>query len=474
MSKTTKGIKKPFYVKRTLMASERRGPSRSRRAASTQMADLEVWRPSSDSLAPLSSEFTGSVLTGQDHWKRQSGSQQSPDGGLSGRSRPSRRVGKLSLSSSGSYIVEWRWSGHGSDGPSEQDSCGHWSSSMSDSLQEMMCSPLPGQVPVEPKVASIGLPAQGAVEASPANKSSAAKPTKYREKKGLCGFLRSVWKALKRHFGCGCHCSAMTVVEPFVPPPDLDPEPDPDHSAVKHNNESFASLFKVGKMIGCGGFGRVYEGIRRFDGKKVAIKQISKIDNNRYLAIPGHPEPLVTEVALLLMMRQEPRSPYVIQLHEWFEHPRKFTLVMEYPEPCESLLAFINRNPELDEPTTRVIIRQAVLAVQHCIERGVFHNDVHAGNFLIKKNTLELKLIDFGCGQLLSSDGYESGVYLGIHTYRPPEVFTDTRFHAVPTNVWALGVLLYEMTNDYPPFDNKMEIIRGKVIFVNSNLSKGE
>ncbi|XDV48717.1 hypothetical protein PO909_018096 [Leuciscus waleckii] len=190
-----------------------------------------------------------------------------------------------------------------SDGPSEQDSCGNWSLSRSDSLQEMMCSPLPGQVPVGPTVTSNGLTPQGAVEASPANKSSTENPSECRKRNGICSFLMSTWKAMKQHFGCCCHSSAVDVVEPFVPPPNLDPEPDPDHSVVKPNN---------GKMIGSGGFGRVYEGTRKFDGKKVAIKQISKIDNNRYLDIPGHPEPLVTEVALLLMMRQEPSSPYVI------------------------------------------------------------------------------------------------------------------------------------------------------------------
>jgi serine/threonine protein kinase len=115
------------------------------------------------------------------------------------------------------------------------------------------------------------------------------------------------------------------------------------------------------------------------------------------------------------MMRQEPISPYVIQLYDWFEHPRKFTLIMEFPEPCESLLDFITRNPQLDETTARVLMRQAVLAVKHCIERGVFHNDVHAQNFLLRKNMLELKLIDFGSGHLLSADGYESDIYVGEH-----------------------------------------------------------
>ncbi|XP_051738270.1 aurora kinase A-like isoform X12 [Ctenopharyngodon idella] len=503
-----------------------RGASRSRRAASSQTAGQEVWRPSSDDrhqdplpdqtrtlsqelpgyLTPLPSESVF-VSTGQDHWRRkwQSSSQQSPDDGRPSNpfKRPatwSRRDSSpgimstsslslsednvkrrfcresLSLSSRGSYSVCWRWSGDGSESPNEQGSCGNRCLSRSDSLEEWMSPPLPGQVPVEPTETSNGRTAQGAMESSPVNKSSTEKPTEWRKRKRFRSFLKMLWKAMKSPFSCCCHSSAVDVVEPFVPPPDLepsaDPEPSPDHSRVKTNNESFESLFNVGEMIGSGGFGRVYEGTRKFDGKKVAIKRIRKTANNRYLDIPGHPEPLVTEVALLLMMRQEPISPYIIQLYNWFEHPRKFTLVMEYPEPCESLLDFIIRHPQLDETTARVIMRQAVLAVQHCIEHGVFHNDVHAQNFLLKKNTLELKLIDFGCGQLFSSDGYESNIYLGLLDYCPPEVFAEPRFHAVAANVWALGVLLYEMVNACSPFWDRMEIKQAKVTFQNTNLSK--
>ncbi|KAG1974145.1 serine/threonine-protein kinase pim-2-like [Pimephales promelas] len=395
------------------------GCSRTRGPSSTQTAGLEVWRLRSVDLPPLSSGSSGSsVFTEQAHMRKwQSRSQLSPD-------------------------------------------------------DEFMCPPLPGQVPVEPTVTSTGPTAQGAVEASPANRSSTGKPTLCRKRKGIRGFLRRVWKAMRHRFGCCCHCSAVDDVEPFAPPADLDPEPDPDHSAVKPNNESFESLFNIGEMIGSGGFGRVFKGTRKFDGKKVAIKEINKIDNNRYLVIPGHPEPLVTEVALLLLMRQEPRSPYIIQLYEWFEHPEKFTLVMEYPEPCESLLDFIRRNSTLHETTARVIMRQAVLAVQHCIERGVFHNDVHADNFLLMKNKLEVKLIDFGCGQLLSSDGYESSKYLGLPDSCPPEAYTGPRFHAIPTNVWSLGVVLYEMVNACSPFFGRTDITQGEVIFENSNLSK--
>ncbi|XP_067277555.1 serine/threonine-protein kinase pim-2-like isoform X1 [Pseudorasbora parva] len=489
------------------------GRSRSRRASFSQTAGQEVWRPGSDDrdqdplpdpthtpilelpshLAALSSEFSVSAGPTDRRSEWQSGSRRSQDDGHPSTPSKSFRRGIMStsslslsediivrrfcretfsLSSRGSYIVDWRWSGDRSDSRNEQGSCSDCSLSRSDSLEEWTCPPLPGQVPVEPAETSHGL-----MEASPV-KSSTEKPSVCRKRKGVGPFLRNAWKAMKRSLLCCC-LSAVDVVETFVPPADLEPEPDPgpsspdpDHAGVKPNNDSFETLYHVGEMIGSGGFGRVFKGTRKFDGKKVAIKQMRKIDNNCYLDIPGHPEPLVTEVALLLMMRKEPISPYVIQLYDWFEHPRTFSLIMEFPEPCESLLDFIIRDPQLDETTARVLMRQAVLAVQHCIEHGVFHNDVHAQNFLVKTNTLELKLIDFGCGQLLSADGYERKIYRGIQAYCPPEVFTESRFHAVPTNVWALGVLLFEMVNARSPFGNRTDITQAKVTFQNSNLSK--
>uniref|UniRef100_A0A9J7YNK0 non-specific serine/threonine protein kinase n=1 Tax=Cyprinus carpio carpio TaxID=630221 RepID=A0A9J7YNK0_CYPCA len=162
---------------------------------------------------------------------------------------------------------------------------------------------------------------------------------------------------------------------------------------------------------------------------QVAIKRIQKTVRDQYLQTTVHPKPLITEVALMLMMRQGPISPYVIQLYEWFEHPQVFTLIMENPDPCESLFDFINNNPNMNEKTARLIMCQAVQAVQHCIERG-------------------------------------------IQAYFPPELFTCGKFHAVSTNVWALGVLLYEMVNTCSPFCNITEITKAKIRFENPDLSK--
>ncbi|XP_026100608.1 serine/threonine-protein kinase pim-2-like [Carassius auratus] len=274
---------------------------------------------------------------------------------------------------------------------------------------------------------------------------------------------------MKKPFCC------QNKVEPFVPPPELDdPElsPVPEPSDCVPTNESISTRYIVQNIIGEGGYGKVYEGIRVSDGKKVAIKRIKKTVRDHYLQTTVHPKPLITEVALMLTMKQGPISPYVIQLYEWFEHPQVFTLVMENPDPCESLLDFINNNPNMNETTARLIMCQAVQAVLHCIEHGVFHNDIHPDNILLRKHTLELKLIDFGCGHLLSSNGYNRSQYRGIQAYYPPELFTCGRFYATSTNVWALGVLLYEMVNTCSPFCNITEITQAEIRFENPDLSK--
>ncbi|KAK2896441.1 hypothetical protein Q8A67_010929 [Cirrhinus molitorella] len=208
--------------------------------------------------------------------------------------------------------------------------------SNSDSYQEECSFVLPGEVPVESVGASACLRlkalsklddstpdiiSKDSIERLQLEASVPQKATEeHKKKKGVRSFFKRVWKAVKRPF------RSKNRVEPFVPPaPELDdPEPDnqepspaPESLDFVPTNESIHSRYRVKNIIGQGGYGKVYEGIRISDGKKVAIKRIRKTPKDQYLQIPGHPEPLITEVALLLMMKEEPISPHAIQLYEW-------------------------------------------------------------------------------------------------------------------------------------------------------------
>ncbi|KAL0173057.1 hypothetical protein M9458_033368, partial [Cirrhinus mrigala] len=86
--------------------------------------------------------------------------------------------------------------------------------------------------------------------------------------------------------------------------------------------------------------------------------------------------------------------PYIVEMIEWFEEPDRYVIVMEYPHPV--------RHGCLDESMARGLMRQAALAAKHCIERGVLHNDIKTDNMLVNTETLQLKLIDFGCSERIN------------------------------------------------------------------------
>ncbi|XP_016327843.1 serine/threonine-protein kinase pim-2-like [Sinocyclocheilus anshuiensis] len=77
--------------------------------------------------------------------------------------------------------------------------------------------------------------------------------------------------------------------------------------------------------------------------------------------------------------------------------------------------------------------------------QGVFHRDIKEllENLLMNPETLEVKLIDFGCGDLLNDSGYKS--FYGTQEYFPPEYYVRRWYRGKPATVWSLGVLLLTM-----------------------------
>ncbi|XP_057196321.1 serine/threonine-protein kinase pim-3-like [Triplophysa rosa] len=152
----------------------------------------------------------------------------------------------------------------------------------------------------------------------------------------------------------------------------------------------------------------------------------------------------MTDVAMLIKLQQPPTSPYVIRMFEWFDYRDHIKIVMEYPAPCLELITLISRQA-LNEQRVRVIMRQAVQAVNHCLDHGVFHNDIHTGNILVNTRTFNIKLIDFGCALEYTGKPYPNHKYRGAYDYWPPEVKGKAAFEGKTTNVYHLGKLLQKM-----------------------------
>ncbi|XP_039512026.1 calcium-dependent protein kinase 16-like isoform X2 [Pimephales promelas] len=208
--------------------------------------------------------------------------------------------------------------------------------------------------------------------------------------------------------------------------------------------DDILSRFKIGKMLGFGGFGKVYEGKRLEDGLEVAVKIVKKSKNMEYITIPGHPTPVPLEVVMLKYVNRGKKVKEIIELLDWQDQPDQYIMVLERPPHCEDVFHFWDNHKRiLREEMAWTIMAQATTAAQTCCDRGVFHSDIKLQNLLINPETREVKLIDFGCGRFLKESAYDD--FCGTRPYCPPEFDKRGNYHGKPATVWSLGMLLFEM-----------------------------
>jgi len=218
--------------------------------------------------------------------------------------------------------------------------------------------------------------------------------------------------------------------------------------------------YDVIRRIRVGGMGAVYEGRQRTAfGRRVAIKVIL----GNYAADPDMRRRFEREARTVARLHH----PHILQLIEFGEKQGLLYLVMPFIEGG-TLTSFLSRTlPDLSEVSA--IYLQLLEAVEYAHDEGLIHRDIKSSNVLLeprRKRPPHVYLADFGLVRMVATSrrthlGQEGkpiplDQVPGTPYYMAPE---QTRgIVTVATDIYALGVLLYQMLVGELPYDDPDEI----------------
>jgi serine/threonine protein kinase len=214
--------------------------------------------------------------------------------------------------------------------------------------------------------------------------------------------------------------------------------------------ETFAH-YRIEERLGAGGSGVVYRARDLRLERPVALKVLSEALRDDELAWAR----LLREARLASSLRH----PHICAIHDLGEEDGRSYIAMEHIDGLP--LADALQGGALSAERVRDCGAQIAAALAHAHEHGVIHGDLKSRNVMITAEG-DVKLVDFGLGRRIPRQGMEQitsshlalaevGATAGTLPYLAPELLRGEP-SSIQSDVWALGVLLYEMAAGELPF----------------------
>ena len=217
--------------------------------------------------------------------------------------------------------------------------------------------------------------------------------------------------------------------------------------------------YRIRAIIGSGGMGTVYEAMQETPRRKVALKVVKA-----GVASPSAIRRFEFEAQVLARLRH-PGIAQVFDAGTWDDGSGAVPFfAMEYIPNAKSVTQYAIDN-HLDVRERLELFEKVCDAVHHGHQRGIIHRDLKPDNILVDSSG-QPKIIDFGVARATDSDMAVTtlqtnvGQIIGTLQYMSPEQCdADPNDLDTRTDVYALGVILFELLSNQLPYDIKQAAI---------------
>lgn len=148
----------------------------------------------------------------------------------------------------------------------------------------------------------------------------------------------------------------------------------------------------------------------------------------------------------------------------------RLTIVMAYIAGTSLAEHLRERKTPFTAKQSALIVRKLAQALQAAHVRGVIHRDLKPGNILFDRDRKDVLITDFGLARIergSDADVTRDGVILGTPTYMSPEQARgDIKAIGPASDIFSLGVILYELITGMKPFRGKGAEVLGQVLHV--------
>jgi len=205
--------------------------------------------------------------------------------------------------------------------------------------------------------------------------------------------------------------------------------------------QSFGTRFQIVSLLGRGAMGVVYRALDHEAQREVALKILSSSAN------PATVSRFVREGELTASLRH----PGIVTVHSGGAVGAYPYLAYELVPDAQTLGDLF---PRLDHMGRAGLLLRVAEAVGYAHDQGIFHRDLKPENVLVTPEG-EPRVADFGLASGRELDRLtQSGAMIGTPSYMSPEQISGQReLIGAPSDVWSLGVILYEALTGRLPFE---------------------